>query len=210
MFSELLFTKNAFLKDFRNWWLAALLFLFAMHMQSLKLHPPRIKSNSALRTLRQVLCSWRQVLCQCGQALCPATHKFLLPLVISAQWKGWKRKQSTAFIGLGMFCPVQKWHVETWNSDCEPSREYKIVSRQNMGWRNTTQQQQGQAWRLRSVHQQLPSRGPGTGDMPEALSFLEGTWSCDVFSKAYHLSEKTVVKDQLSEKCETDWLYCEL
>ena len=112
-----------------------------------------------------------------------------------------------------------------------------------MGWRSTTQQrQQGQAWRLRSVHQQLPfrgpgtadmpegtwscvrcsirhtilqkktvvkasiewknvtlissvhqqlpSRGPGTGDMPEALSFLEGTWSCDVFSKAYNLSEE--------------------
>ena len=108
----------------------------------------------------------------------------------TAQWKGLKRKQSTAFIGLGMFCPVQKWHVETWNSDCEPSREYKIVSRQNMGWRNTTQQQQGQAWRLRSVHQQLPTIGPGTADMPEAVSFLEGTWSCGVFSKAYNLSEK--------------------
>ena len=123
-------SQNFFLKDFRHWWLAALLFLFAMHMQSLKLHPPRIKSNSALRTLRQALCSWRQVLCQWRQALCPATHKFLLPLVISAQWKGLKRKQSTAFIGLGMYCPVQKWHVETWNSDCEPSKEYEIVSRQ--------------------------------------------------------------------------------
>ena len=98
------------LKDCRNWWLAALLFLFAM--LSLKLHPPRIKSNSALRTLRQVLCSWWQVLCQCRQALCPAKHKFLLPLVISAQWKGWKRKQSTAFIGLWMYSPVQKRLLE--------------------------------------------------------------------------------------------------
>ena len=43
---------------------------------------------------------------------------------------------------------------------------------------------------MRSVQQQLPSRGPGTGDMPEALSFLEGTWSCDVFSKAHNLSKK--------------------
>ena len=78
-------SQKCFLKDFRYLLLATLLFLFAMHMLSLKLYPPRIKSNSALRTLRQALCSWRQVLCQCRQALCPATHKFLLPLVISAQ-----------------------------------------------------------------------------------------------------------------------------
>ena len=78
IFSELYFTK-VFLKDFRHWWLAALLFLFAMHMQSLKLHPTLSESNSALRTSRQALCSWRQVLCHCRQALCPASHKFLLP-----------------------------------------------------------------------------------------------------------------------------------
>ena len=69
-----------------------------------------------------------------------------------------------------------------------------------MGWRNTTQQQQGQAWRLRSVHQQLPSRGLETADMPEVLSFSEGTWSCDVFQKAYNLSEKNSCQGSIEWK----------
>ena len=67
-------SQKCFLKDFRHWWLAALLFLFAVQLLSFKLHLPRIKSNSALRTLRQVLYSWRQVLCQNGDRLYARLH----------------------------------------------------------------------------------------------------------------------------------------